>query len=419
MLRSSGRARRDLPAAAGSRSALDVFTVVLSHGRITRSEIAARTGLSPAAVTKAVRPLLAAGLLSERTNTAVQIGAGRPVQIVEVVADRRTFIGIKVTAERVVGVCTDLRGQILAEHEVKLVRGTEQAKQVADTLPVSVGAMVQAVTACVAELSRGRAPTALGVAVSGDVDRAAGQVVFSPLLGWRNVDLAALIEDSTKLSTVIENDVRAVTIAEQWFGAGVGIDNFAVVTIGTGIGCGLVVDGQVLRGSAGVSGELGHLCVDVDGPACHCGGRGCIEAYIGRAELLAAARRLSDVEVPDLDELYRLAHAPGGERLRDLLDHSGRRFGAAIAGLANLIGPRRILISAEGFDADRFFGAVLRQTIAQQCFGRAGEVELIARELPFSEWACGAAVSALTEFVHDLILGPTGTPDEQADAREA
>jgi predicted NBD/HSP70 family sugar kinase len=138
------------------------------------------------------------------------------------------------------------------------------------------------------------------------VDRTAGRVVFSPLLGWRNVDLAALIERSTALPTVIENDVRAVMIAERWFGAGIGIDNFAVVTIGTGPGCGLVVAGQVLRGSAGVSGELVHLCVDVEGPRCHCGGRGCVEAYVGRAELLAAACRPGSVVVPDLDSALAL-----------------------------------------------------------------------------------------------------------------
>jgi hypothetical protein len=110
-------------------------------------------------VTKAVRPLLAAGLLIERTSTAVQIGAGRPVQIVEVVADRHTFAGVKVTAERAVGVCTGLRGQILAEHEVGLAQRTDLSEPAPH---VPVDALVEAVRACVAELSSGRAAAALG-----------------------------------------------------------------------------------------------------------------------------------------------------------------------------------------------------------------------------------------------------------------
>jgi fumarate hydratase class II len=207
------------------------------------------------------------------------------------------------------------------------------------------------------------------------------------------------------VAQVIGNDA-AVTSAEQWFGEGVGIDNFAVITIGAGIGCGLVVNSRIQQGSFGVAGELGHLCVDIDGPRCHCGGRGCVEAIVGREELLTRATRTAGRPVRSMTALGELARSAAGAPIRALLDHGGRCFAMAVAGVVNVFGPRRILISAEGFDADELFGPGMRETLHEQCFGRAAEVEVIARELPFAEWARGAAVIAITDFV--ARLSPTG-----------
>ncbi|HEY2043938.1 MAG TPA: ROK family protein [Jatrophihabitans sp.] len=387
------RIRRDRPITADSPSALAVFTEVLSRGSATRGELGTLTGLSAGAVTKAVRPLLAAGLLRERASLHAPVGAGRPVQIVEVVAERERFVGVKVNAEQIVAVATDLRATVTDTVEIALPR---QGRSLAPHPPVEE--VVTAIRRALVALGR-HDVAAVGIAVSGDVDRSGGSVEFSPLLGWESVPLRDIVSAATRLPVVIDNDVRAVTSAEQWFGAGLGVDDFAVVTIGAGIGCGLVVSSKIQRGSFGVAGELGHVCVDVDGPRCHCGAQGCVEAIAGREELLTRAGEVAGRRVRTMAGLARLAKSDDGAAVRELLDHTGRCVAVAIASVVNLFGPRRVLISAEGFDADALFGPGLRQTLQRQSFGRAGEIEVLTRELPFSEWARGAAVIAITDFV--------------------
>lgn len=392
------RIRRSPTIAADSPSAVAVFSHVLTRGSTNRGELGQLTGLSAGAVTKAVRPLLAAGLLRERIGSAVQVGAGRPVQTVEVIAERERFVGVKVNADGIVAVATDLRAKVTGTANIALPR--RGRRSLAPHPPVAD--VTASIADAVTHLAGSRPVSAVGIAVSGDVDRIGGVVEFSPLLGWRSVNLQAQVAAATGLPVVIDNDVRAVTTAEQLFGAAIGVDNFAVITIGAGIGCGLVVDSRIQHGSFGVAGELGHICVDVKGPRCHCGGRGCVEAFIGREELLTRAGAVAGRPVRSMAALRKLAGSPDGETIRGLLDHGGRCFAMAVAGVVNVFGPRRVLISAEGFDADDLFGPGLRRTLQQQCFGRAGEVEVIVRELPFDEWARGAAVIAISDFVSHL-----------------
>jgi predicted NBD/HSP70 family sugar kinase len=178
----------------------------------------------------------------------------------------------------------------------------------------------------------------VGVSVAGDVDRRSGLVGYSPFLGWRDVALAERVGAATGLAAVIENDVRALTVAEQWFGAGVGAASFALVTVGAGIGCGIFVNGAVVSGAHGVAGEIGHLPIVAGGPPCHCGGRGCVEAIASdRAivEQVAAAAGAGDIAMGEAIALARGGH-PGA---RAVFERAGRAIGLALASVANLVGP--------------------------------------------------------------------------------
>ncbi|WP_328535618.1 ROK family transcriptional regulator [Streptomyces sp. NBC_00344] len=367
-----------------------VFTTVLSRGPLTRAEIARRTTLSAAAVTKAVRPLMEAGYLAEGADEAARPALGRPANLVRVQAGKALFIGVKVTGDEIIAVLADLRCRIrLARH----VRLTEREPD----------AVISAITALVRELRTeadgfGVQVRGLGIAVSGDVDRAEGVVRYSPFLEWRDIPLAETTETATGLPVTVDNDVRALTVAEQWFGAGVGLSDFALVTVGAGIGCGLVVHGRVVSGAHGVAGEIGHLSIDPLGPLCHCGNNGCVEAIAADPAILRGVREAAGRPVATAAEALDLARS-GDPGVREVYARAGEAIGRAIGSVVNVLGPERVIISGEGLAAHDLFADGIREAFAASAFGTAAQCDVMTRPLPFEEWARGAAATAIQSFI--------------------
>ena len=367
-----------------------VFTTVLAHGPITRSEIAQRAGLSAAAVTKAVRPLMDVGYLVEDLNEGARSALGRPANPVRVNAGRALFIGVKVTADEIIAVLTDLRCRVRAARHVRLT----------DREPEAV---LPAITALVGELSTeadglGVPVRGLGIAVSGDVDRAEGVVRYSPFLEWRDVPLAEVAATATGLPVTVDNDVRALTVAEQWFGAGVGLSDFALVTVGAGIGCGLVVHGRVVSGTHGVAGEIGHLPIEPLGPQCHCGNYGCVEAIAADPAILRDVREASGEPVATVADALEMARR-GDPGARAVYARAGAAIGRAIGCVVNLFGPDRVIISGEGLAAYDLFADGIREAFVAAAFGTAAQCDLMTRPLSFEEWARGAAATSIQSFI--------------------
>jgi predicted NBD/HSP70 family sugar kinase len=367
-----------------------VFTTVLAHGPITRSEIAERAEISAAAVTKAVRPLMEVGYLVEDLNEGARSALGRPANPVRVNADRALFIGVKVTGDEIIAVLTDLCCRVRVARHLRLT----------DREPEAV---LPAIAALAEELS-GEADgpdvrvRGLGIAVSGDVDRAEGVVRYSPFLEWRDVRLADLAAAATGLPVTVDNDVRALTVAEQWFGAGVGLTDFALVTVGAGVGCGLVVHGRVVAGAHGVAGEIGHLSIDPLGPPCYCGNHGCVEAIAADPAILRDIRQTSGRPVTTGAEAIELAR-DGDPAARAVYARAGAAIGKAIGSVVNLFGPDRVIISGEGLAAYDLFADGIREAFLASAFGTAAQCDLITRPLPFEEWARGAAATAIQSFI--------------------
>ncbi|MFI9555484.1 ROK family transcriptional regulator [Nonomuraea endophytica] len=368
-------------------AATTVFTTVLTRGPISRTDVSKVTGLSSAAVTRAVKPIMEAGYLDElpygrRTAT----GSGRPAAPLAVRADREFFVGVKITATELIAVVTDLRAQVRAAEHLQL------AGRDVDTVIAALGQVVGDL------VEHPERTHSLGIAISGDVDKAGGVVRYSPFLGWHDVPLARLARRATGLATTIENDVKALTVAEQWFGEGVGAEAFAVVTVGAGIGCGLVVHGVLVEGGYGVAGEIGHVPVADFGPACHCGGRGCVEAIASERAIVAQARAVTGQDRLDMNAVIDLAHQ-GHPAVCEVFAIAGRAIGRGIAAMVNMFGPEKVVVSGEGLAAYDLFENHIRDAFTPQAFGAAGRCPLVIRPLPFEEWARGAAaVSIQTLF---------------------
>jgi len=368
-----------------------VFTAVLTEGPLSRVALARRLGLSSAAVTKAARPLIEMGYLQELAATERSgQGAGRPASPMVIRADREFFVGVKITADELIGVVCDLSAAVRTSAHRRL------AYPDVEHVLAEVGGLVD-------ELLDGpgdyRARTRrLGLAISGDVDHSTGLVRYSPFLRWRDVPLRELAEKVTGLTVTVENDVKALTTAEHWFGEGVGMESFALVTVGAGIGCGLVIGGRLVSGSYGVAGEIGHIGIDVNGPACHCGSRGCVEAIAGTDAIVRQAQEACgrpDLTFDDAVALARGGDAPAGA----VFARAGAAIGCGIAAVANLVGPARIVVSGEGLSAYDLFEPHIRAGFQRQAFGAAADCPLSIRPLPFEEWARGAATVSIKALV--------------------
>jgi predicted NBD/HSP70 family sugar kinase len=383
----------DDAALAGSPAAAAILTALVIEGPQSRVSLARKLGLSSAAVTKAARPLIDAGYLTEHAATErTGPGAGRPAAPLSVCPDREFFVGVKLTGDELIGVVCDLTAQVRAVAHHRLA-GAE-----VDDVIASISALVTSLLESGPFKDRtGR----LGLAVSGDVDRESGLVRYSPFLRWHNVALAKLVADATGLVVTVENDVKALTTAEHWFGEGAGADSFALVTVGSGIGCGLVVNGRLVAGGHGVAGEIGHLSVDAAGPVCYCGGRGCVEAIAGTEPLVAQARTVTARPSLSLEEAVALARG-GDPGVKAVFARAGEAIGLGIAAVANLVGPSRIVVSGEGLAAYDLFETSIRAGFERQAFGAAADCPLSIRPLPFEEWARGAAAVSIQSRVIPL-----------------
>jgi predicted NBD/HSP70 family sugar kinase len=363
-----------------------VFQTLLQYGPLSRAEIGRRTGLTPGAVTKVATPLMADGWITELGRPVTERVSGRPATLIAVRAERALFAGVKVTGEELIGVLADLTAQPLASRRVLL-----------DSR--DVGTVVLAIARLVDELRVAAGAEAadalhgIGVTISGDVDSQLGTVQYSPFLNWRRVPLAQLVESAAGAPTVIENDVRALTVAEQWFGAGAGLSTFALVTVGAGIGAGLSIGGRVVSGAHGVAGEVGHIPVSGVERICTCGNTGCVEAVASTHAITEQARQATGNPQLTMDEAVRLAHA-GDPAVRAVFARAGHAVGLALACVANLIGPERIIISGEGVASYDLFADHVRQSFVDHAFGAAVDCDLVVRPLPFEEWARGGAAIA-------------------------
>lgn len=370
-----------------SPASIAVFRRILTHGPVGRVDVARATGLSQAAVTKAVSPLIAAGFVTEADGPRVDPGVGRPANPLAVTRDRAYLVGVKVTAERTYGVLTDLGAVTLAQSDV--ANDSSSLEDVVRSIKTVVETLTQS------------SPTGridgTGVAVSGDVDRESGTVRDSPLLGWGDVALQRRLETMLGVPVTVENDVRALTVAENLFGAGRDAVSFAIVTLGAGVGCGLFLNGRVVRGAHGVSGEIGHLPLASDELVCSCGRRGCVETVASTQAIVDRVRAATGR--PDLtrEDVFALAHA-GEPAAVTAFAAAGEVIGAALAALVNLVGPELVIIAGEGVVEYDLYADCIRDTFAQHAFGGALDCEIVLTAHTFDDWARGAAVCVIEEI---------------------
>jgi glucokinase len=245
----------------------------------------------------------------------------------------------------------------------------------------SAGLLVKKMALVCAELLRGKKAASLGIGVAGDIDSDRGVIRVSPNLGWKNLPLKKLFQKYVRIPVFVENDANAAAWGLYNLQAPKSARNVIVMTLGTGVGGGIILDGKLYRGSTGSAGEVGHMNIEENGPLCNCGNRGCLETYVGGPHLIKQVRAalgngqkssLQKIFQADPDSLTPLAFAQaanaGDEYAQSIWDGVGRALGIAIGDLIYILNPQMIFFTGGIAQAGDLILKPLHATLNQRAF---------------------------------------------------
>ncbi len=369
-----------------------------------RVDIARETGISAATVTSITADLVAEGLVEEVVdpNPGRETSRGRPRVYLRIRPDAFLVAGAKIANDRITVTLVDFRGEELHHHVALLNTGpvpeaAALVERLAEATAVALGALGRSND----DLS------AIGVGLPGFIDAPTGVVYWSPSFVERNVDFRQALVSAFSCPVSLDNDANLAALAEQWFGYGRGLKDFLVVTIEHGVGMGIVLNGEIYRGTRGIGAEFGHTKIQIDGALCRCGQRGCLEAYVSDYALLREASvvlkgRIASgaPEQAQLEVLFGAA-ASGHPAAQSILNRASRMFGLALANLVNIFDPALIIFSGEQMRYDLLYG----QQVLDHLHGNIIAVDRTPPEVRVHRWgdriwARGAAAMAIDGLTH-------------------
>jgi glucokinase len=327
----------------------------------------------------------------------------------------RTVIGVDVGGTKVAAAL--VRGRLpepgaRARAEVETPEILDRFTTLTDQ--TSAEACLRGVEACLADLEHGSdGVEGIGVGVASMVDFAGGRVVESVNLPLADVALRDHLEQRFGVPVVIDNDATAACIGEHLYGAGVGTRDMLMLTLGTGVGGGIISGGRPLRGASGAAAEIGHIIIDVNGPKCpaNCPNHGCLEAYVAGPAMGAAARAAAELEpgsalgralasgrTVDSRLLTRLAAEGDGVAIA-VLERAGEYLGAGLVTLSNIFDPELIVVGGGAAAAgDLLFGPARRVLAARALPPARDRVRVVPAAFGADAGFIGAAALALSEL---------------------
>lgn len=323
-----------------------LLNLVREHQPVSRADLARMMSVGRGMVTELVNTLIEEGVIYEgETATAPR---GRRPTLLHIRSENRFVVGVDLRFSRTFIMLADFSGNQISLESFGAIT---DPKLLVDTLADRVTRLLA---------THGAATTCegVGIVVGGMVDPRTGRVLNSPQLGWRDVDFAADLQKALGLRIAVENAPKACALAHLWLGPrhGQGSDNFVYVTVSEGVGAGIVVNGQVLRGSGHTAGEFGHMPINPDGPVCLCGAYGCLEANTSNLATLArylgydfsdteARKRLRQSKLT-IDDVIARART-GDTRALEAIQASGHYLGIGLSIIVNALNPDRIYVGGE------------------------------------------------------------------------
>lgn len=348
-----------------------ILNLVREHQPLSRADLARRMDIGRGMITSLVDELLAEEAIYE--GATIDAPRGRRPKMLYVRTRDRLVIGIDVRFSRTYLMLSDFSGTpVVMERFDTLTDPTELVAELA----TRIARLLQT------HQTSGRCE-GIGLVVPGMTDQRTGRVLFAPQLGWRDVALREQLSQATGLPVQIENAPIACALAQMWLGqrgSEVPTD-FVYVTVSDGVGAGIVVNGEVVRGAGQTAGEFGHIPLSIDGPRCLCGAIGCLEAYTSNLATLSrylghtlsatgTRKLLQDSGITIVDVIAR-ARA-GEQRALDALHETARYLGIGIASIINALNPAQLFVGGEIAAAWSDIEPIIREAITTRVLTTAG-----------------------------------------------
>jgi len=375
--------------AAGSQSSLReanrqlVAETVKRYGGLTQVELAEATGLSQATVSTIVRELLAAGVV----DTVATTRSGRRAQMVTLARRVGLAAGIQIGHRNLRVALGDFSHEILAEQTLPLPV-EHRVDTTLDRVALLVVDLLERVGASLDDV------VGMGVGVPAPVDSGTGMISVEGVMpGWDDVHLGQVLSKRLGIPVYVDNDANLGAFAEATEGAAREHADSLFLRASYGVGAGIVLGGQVLRGFAGTAGEIGHLTVRPDGDPCRCGRRGCLDTVVGASALIEAVGQVPGVA--SLRDIVQRANQ-GDERCGDVLAEAGAAIGSALAGLVLAVNPQVVVVGGELAETGETLVAPLRAALERHVpTNRIAPLEVVRASLGTRAEMVGALALAV------------------------
>jgi N-acetylglucosamine repressor len=418
-----------------------ILDTIRESGPISRIDISRKTGLSRSTCSIICESMLSQNLLIE-TGKSMSSGGRKPV-LLELNANAGIVISLKLMEGVIVGALVNLGGKVLSKKHIIVPRNLEPDQYI-ESLKQYIDATLKAVTGpdtvgpdtvgpdtvgpdtvgpdtagpdtvgpdtagpdTADRKTTGRLPQkvfGIGIGMSGRIDNTEGILLESSILEWKHISIGKILEEHFHIPVFLENDVNTFAMGEKYFGAGKPYTNYLCVTIGEGIGLGIVLDGKLYRGHHHGAGEFGHIKIstDPDAPVCSCGRKGCLEAFASDKAITRYVEK-SDGRVLSIEEVTEAAEN-GDEECRKAFHKAGFWLGNGISTLINLFDPEAIIIGGERAGAAELFVDAMKQVIAENTvYELAQDIEIHTLQPDIDHWVRGVATLAIKEFISKAI----------------
>jgi glucokinase-like ROK family protein len=393
-------------------NSLRVLNILRLHPGTSRTEIAKQTHLGKATVTVLVQGLIKDGLICEDGTGAQLASAGRRPVHLRLNAKSHFSIGLELTGRECISALTDLYA-----NPLRVMR-----KPVRDLTPAAV---VECMAESVEELLDGydkRRLLGIGVGVPGPVDAARQLVVKAENIGWTDVPLGALLEQRLGTPVTVVKRQNAGALGEYWYGIGRSKANLIYISVAVGIGCGIIVRGELFEGANGSAGEIGHITVVPDGIRCKCGNSGCLETVSSLPAIgIRAIEEMKRGRASLLGDLVRGAlDSITGEMVLDaaakrdplaieIVQEAARYLGIAVANVIDLLNPAVVILGGVVIEVGELFLDPIREEIQRRAFSiPLAAVQVVPSSLGFRAAAIGAATLVTDRFFSPARLTATG-----------
>ena len=373
-------------------------------GPLSRSDLVAHTGLTRSAIRGLIGELVGGGLVTEGP-AALDGTPGRPSPVVRTKPHGAVVVALEIAVQSLAAATVGLGGQVFDLLRVDLPRGRSSVDDIAR-------ALADLAATALDRLPSDETLVGVGVGVVGVVRRGDGMVSLAPNLGWRDEPLGDRLAVALALDVPITlaNEADLAALAEHRRGVARNVDDIVMVWGSVGVGGGLVVDGMPLTGSAGYSGEIGHIPVNPDGLPCRCGSFGCLETEVGSTALLRRAGRSPEGGHDAVAELLAAAEAGDATALAALAE-TGRWLGIGLAGLINTLNPELVLLGGELTASYPFVRASLEAELDRRVLRAArGIVRVMPASLGVDAPLRGAAELAFEPLLNDPAAWLTPRP---------